>query len=137
MDSHTKPHRPPSPWWSKAALVLAGVVIAVSFVSLLGLALSGFYFDPDDFPSEYYRAQAVHHRQDMLVALLLPVAALVLAGIAGFSAGRAGARRVGAYWVGGLAVLVALAMLFVGTGNIHAALYFADYFASADARILW
>jgi hypothetical protein len=131
MDSLASPHRPSSPWWAKVALVLAGVVIALSSVPLLYLLGSAFYFDPDDFPSEYYRAEAVEHRQNMLLALLWPATSLVLSGVSWFSAARAGARVVGARWAVTLSVLVALAMLFVGTSNIKGALYFADLLATS------
>lgn len=129
MDSLTPPHHPPSrPWQSIGALVLAGIVIAVAFVSLLLLAASGFIFDPDDDPPEFYLALATEHKRDMLFALLLPAVSLVLAGLSWFSSARAGARVVGAMWAGGISVLLALAMIFVGVGNINGALYFADLF---------
>lgn len=129
MDSLTPPHPPTSsPWAVIAPLVLAVIVLAVSVVSLLWLLLTGFVFDPDDFPPEYYLALADEHRQRMLLSLLAPAASLALAGISWFSASRLAVSAVGAYWTAGLSVVLALAMVFVGTGNINGALYFAELF---------
>lgn len=129
MDSLTPPHHSPSATWpSIGALVLAVIVIAGAFVSLLLLAASGFVFDPDDYPAEFYLALATEHKRHMLFALLLPAASLVLAGLSWFLAARAGARLVGAMWAGGISVLLALAIIFVGVNHINGALYFADLF---------
>jgi hypothetical protein len=117
-------------WVSNITFVLAVLVLIVSLVSLLGLFLSGFSFDPDDYPSEYYRAEAVVAKQEMLSALLLPTASLMLAALSGYTSCRAGARVVGSLWLGALSALMALAMIYAGTDNIESALYFADLFAA-------
>lgn len=129
MDSLTPPpYSPSNPWPSIGALALAAIVIAVAFVSLLLFAASGFIFDPDDYPPEFYLALAIEHKRHMFFALLLPAASLVLSGLSWFLAARAGARVVGALWAGGLSVLLALAIIFVGVDKVNGALYFADLF---------
>ena len=128
MDS-PKPHHPTSsPWLPIGTLVLAWLVIVVAFVSLLGLLMSGFIFDPDDYSGEYYLALATRHQRDMLFALLLPTASLVLAGLSWFLAARAGARVVPSMWAGGISVLLGAAIIFAGVSNIRGDLYFADLF---------
>ncbi|ANP73028.1 hypothetical protein [Cryobacterium arcticum] len=129
MDSLKPQNRPTlSPWPTISTLVLAWLVIAVSFVSLLGLLMSSFYFDPDDYSGEYYLAMATKHQRDMLFALLLPAASLVLSGLSFFLAPRAGARVAPAIWAGGVSVVLVAAMIFVGVSNIHGDLYYAELF---------
>jgi hypothetical protein len=129
MTSLTASRTPsPRPRAATTALVVSGVVIAVSCIAVVGLQFSAFYWDPDDYPAAYYRDEVVRHQQNLQVALFLPAASLILAAIAWTFCARAGARIGGALWAAAISAGIAVVMILVAQDNIEAASRFAEMF---------
>ena len=117
---------PPRPLLSTAFLVFASILIALGCFAVVGLMFSGAYWDADDNPAAFYRAEVIEHGRNLQTALLIPAASMVLGVIAWSSASAAGARVRGSYWAVGLSVMVGVAMIYVGNQNIELATRYAQ-----------
>jgi hypothetical protein len=120
------PPRASAKWsWVTTGEKAAWVLVAASVAALLRLCVEGFVFDSNDYSNEYWWAQVDEHSLSLTISALFPSAAVTLAAISWVASRRAGRTGRGVAIAAGITVLLGLAILGVGLGNVQDASNYA------------
>lgn len=114
--------------WSGATwLGIAFAILALSLVSTFFALVSGFTFDPDDYPSSYYAAQIPRRLGVMVVSVLVPAFSAWASVMSVFATPRKTLRIA----ISVIALLLALSAIWLcwvlGVAAIQQAIAFADH----------
>lgn len=114
MDTLRTTHRRDHP-----LVAITWVLLLFAFGGLLHLCLDGFVFDPDDFPREHWRDRIGPQSWLLAVAAALPLTAVAtaIAALVPFE-WRAELRPALSTAIA-IAVLLELAIFYIGLGNIE------------------
>lgn len=118
-------------WWNVVTGdTWLGVAFALWLLSLPSgfVALSsGFYFDPDDYSSDYYAAQIPRVVAVMVVSVLIPAASALAAGLSMLAAPRHASPRPGSVIVLLLALAGVWFCCWIGIEAIQTTVGFAEH----------
>jgi len=102
-------------------------LVVVAVIALFRLCVEGFVFDSNDYSIEFWRAQVDKHIVSLMISALVPSAAVTVGAFTWVASRREGRTGHGVAIAAGIAVLVGLAIVGVGMGNIEDASSYAGF----------